>query len=772
MTAHSHHPPSSFSNISGQQARFRPESIEHAHTSDTLDTETLLNATGSLIVVLNRQGKIKRFNRTCETLTGYCEADVKGKGLWDVLIPQEERSAMQGLFQHLLNGQTNSYYECTWIGKGGDRHVIAWSNTVITQRLGRVEFVVASGIEVTEQRRHLRQLEGLYRQSHLLTEITQKVRQSIELEDILQTTVTEVQGLLGCDRVFILHATDPHPPPTEITSENSTAAPTVDEPIVLAAYACAASPTVSALPGEALLKKQWPHNPLLTRSYLKHYQQQSVSVLYPGAGPGTDTHLEDILNRFGVRSELAVPILIRETKTDTFWGLLVAHHCGTQSSKPVRQWSPLEIDLMQQLANQIGVAIHHAELLDNLETIVAERTAKLTTTNQQLAYEVEGHYRTGSALRRSEQQLKLITNALPALVAYIDSRHRYRFNNYAYETWYNIPYQQIKGRQISEIVSLEVYQHLLPHLEQAMGGEEVTFETEMVKASGDRLWVSISYIPDIQSGQVKGLFSLVSDISDRKATERMKDEFLSVVSHELRTPLTSVHGSLQLIATGKLGQLNATGQELIDIAISNTARLSRLLNDILDLERMGSGKVSMAPAKCLASDLIGSAIETMQTMADDYGITLTADTTPLPVWADPDHILQTLTNLLSNAIKFSPRDSSVLVSAYTSPTNHKNVEFSVKDQGRGIPTEKLETIFERFAQVDSSDARKRGGTGLGLAICREIVQQHNGRIWVKSIHGQGSTFYFTLFKPTASTPATSIPPTRSDTLPPTDNSLQ
>lgn len=369
-------------------------------------------------------------------------------------------------------------------------------------------------------------------------------------------------------------------------------------------------------------------------------------------------------------------------------------------------------------------------------------------------------------MRRHDHQMQRVVNALPALVGYIDTHHRYRFNNYAYELWYQLPYQQIKGRQVSDIVSLPVYRKMLPHLEQALLGETVSYELEMMKSSGQRVWASVSYIPDVQDNRVKGLFSLVHDISDRKATERLKDDFVSVVSHELRTPLTSVHGALKLIATGKLGQLDAQGKDLLSIALQNTERLTRLLNDVLDLERIESGHLRPLPVTCSVAKLIRQATDAMQAMANEHEITLVAPhlsqasapaassgpvsspTPPLQVYADPDQIIQTLTNLLSNAIRFSPKGASVTVEAQpTNPNAGRYVRFLVKDTGRGIPSNKLSTIFERFHQVDASDARERDGTGLGLAICREIVQQHQGRIWVRSVHGVGSTFYFTLPMP-------------------------
>jgi signal transduction histidine kinase len=133
--------------------------------------------------------------------------------------------------------------------------------------------------------------------------------------------------------------------------------------------------------------------------------------------------------------------------------------------------------------------------------------------------------------------------------------------------------------------------------------------------------------------------------------------------------------------------------------------------------------------------------ETVQAIADSAGITLCISPISARVWAAPDAIIQTLTNLLSNAIKFSPPNSTISLTAYPQPDC---LLFQVQDQGRGIPADKLETIFGRFQQVDVSDSRSKGGTGLGLAICQSIVQQHGGRIWVESTLEEGSTFYFTL----------------------------
>ncbi|MBI3795653.1 MAG: PAS domain S-box protein [Deltaproteobacteria bacterium] len=242
-------------------------------------------------------------------------------------------------------------------------------------------------------------------------------------------------------------------------------------------------------------------------------------------------------------------------------------------------------------------------------------------------------------------------------------------------------------------------------------------------------------------GKAIGVLAILRDITKRRAVDQMKDEFVSVVSHELRTPLTSIRGALGLLTSGLVGALPDKGQRMLEIALNNTDRLIRLINDILDIERMQSGKVTLQCKLCDAALLLGQAVDEMQAMADKAGVTLALAPQSLRLWADPDRLVQTLTNLLSNAIKFSPPGGTVSVRVVR---QDKEAICTVQDQGRGIPADKLETIFERFQQVDTSDARHKGGTGLGLAICRSIVQQHGGRIWVESRVGTGSTFSFTV----------------------------
>jgi len=244
--------------------------------------------------------------------------------------------------------------------------------------------------------------------------------------------------------------------------------------------------------------------------------------------------------------------------------------------------------------------------------------------------------------------------------------------------------------------------------------------------------------------QLIGYVGTVIDITESLAIEKMKNEFISIVSHELRTPLASIRGSLGLLAAGVLKNKPETAKQMLEIASNETERLVRLVNDILDLERFDSSEITIIKQCCDAQVLMRKSAEAVLSLAADKQIDLSILPSSATIWAESDRIVQLLVNLLSNAIKFSAPGSTVTVRV---DDLGGQVLFEVKDRGRGIPADKLETIFGRFQQVDASDSRQKGGTGLGLAICRSIVQQHGGRIWAESVVSEGSSFYFTLPAP-------------------------
>lgn len=238
-----------------------------------------------------------------------------------------------------------------------------------------------------------------------------------------------------------------------------------------------------------------------------------------------------------------------------------------------------------------------------------------------------------------------------------------------------------------------------------------------------------------------GSLLVFRDVTDRRAVEEMKSQFVATVSHELRTPLTSIRGSLGLLAGGVTGDLSDEARQMVGVAISNSERLMRLVNEILDMERIESGRVELEARGTDARSLATAATDGVAGMAQRHDVEIDAVTDAFPLHVDVDRIVQALTNILGNAIKFSPAGACVTLRTREADGE---VTFSVRDEGRGIPADKLGSVFERFQQVDSTDARDRGGTGLGLAITRSIVEQHGGRVWAESEFGRGSTFHIAL----------------------------
>ncbi len=563
-----------------------------------------------------------------------------------------------------------------------------------------------------------------HQRAELFAEVTLKIRQSLQLKEILRTTVSEVQRILQADRVLIY----------QVLPDRT--GKTISEAVL---------PEVQSILGSEFPEEVFPTD------YQTLYAQGRVQAIADVHDPkaGVAECLIEFVTQFGIKAKLIVPIVLNLTPspatsspTTQLWGLLIAHHC-----KAPHNWSEFELELMQQLADQIGIAISQGELLENLEEIVVMRTAELRQVNLDLQQEIADRQQAEDALRRSEEQLRLITNALPVLIAYVDASQCYQFNNQAYFDWLGQSPDQIQGKQLQDVWGADYYHRMQPWVNQVLAGEVVSYENEIQLVDGRDRSVSVTYIPhqvtDSEGNDhIQGFFALTSDISDRKAIERMKDEFISVVSHELRTPLTSIHSALKILATGRLGNLSQSGQQMLEIADENTDRLVRLVNNVLDLQRIESGAVTMDRSACNAAELMVTATEAMQAMAQQHNVELVTTPVSIPLWADVDYMVQALTNLLSNAIKFSLSHRTVWLTAQQIQTDQ--IQFQVRDEGPGIPPEHLETIFERFQQVDSSDSRKKGGTGLGLTICRKIIEQHGGKIWAESVMGEGSRFIFTL----------------------------
>ena len=239
-----------------------------------------------------------------------------------------------------------------------------------------------------------------------------------------------------------------------------------------------------------------------------------------------------------------------------------------------------------------------------------------------------------------------------------------------------------------------------------------------------------------------GIVEIARDITESKRQEQLKNEFVATVSHELRTPLTSILGSVGFLAGGAAGSLSDPVSRLLKIAHDNCQRLVRIVNDILDIDKLESGKMDYDLKPVDVRDLVREVIQANQSFAAEYGVSIDLDESRgrAAVIADPDRLAQVITNLLSNAIKFSPRNGEVNIAIETADDL---ISVSIRDHGPGIPADYRDRIFDKFVQVDATDQRKKGGTGLGLSIVKQIVDQLNGTICVEPAPDEGTVFKLT-----------------------------
>lgn len=300
-----------------------------------------------------------------------------------------------------------------------------------------------------------------------------------------------------------------------------------------------------------------------------------------------------------------------------------------------------------------------------------------------------------------------------------------------------------RNKPVKNFITKDDYQMLKLRVEAIETGPQRRVVWEAEAQSGITYEISLEYCKP--EGDEARIVAMYRDITQRKIAEKAKNEFIATISHELRTPLTSMKGALGLAASGAAGEMSEKVGKLVNLASTNCERLNLLINDILDLEKIESGKMSFNMEPCDLGQLVGEALEANEHYANQFGVSFTGTFSDEPgmfmTLGDRGRLRQVLDNLMSNAAKFSPKGSEILISV----SAYKNrMRISVRDYGCGIPAKAQATIFDKFTQADSSDTRAKGGTGLGLAIARQIVEHHSGRLFFVSEEGAGTEFFVDL----------------------------
>ncbi len=369
---------------------------------------------------------------------------------------------------------------------------------------------------------------------------------------------------------------------------------------------------------------------------------------------------------------------------------------------------------------------------------------ELSRLNNELVTSQRDLAQRNAELARRERDLRGIYASLADGIVIFTPEGVIELINRAAERIFGYP----EGKLLGQSISVLIPDHLRP---TDAAGTRKFLETgePSLPAMRDRCWPALRHdgsiidvefsIAELQRDSGPRLVAVVRDVSQRAALERMKGEFISTVSHELRTPLTSINGSMGLLAGGVAGELPPAARKLVDIASQNCARLIRLVNDILDLEKMDSGRMVFDPSEVEAGELLKDVVAATEGYARVYGVSLKLDVhEPVQLFLDSQRLHQAVTNFVSNAVKYSPRDQPVEISL-TRRAGFARIE--VRDHGPGIPEEFRSRIFGKFSQAEGVDHRKKSGTGLGLCISKGIAERMGGTVGYETQVGFGTTFF-------------------------------
>ncbi|MCC5607446.1 response regulator [Nostoc sp. CHAB 5834] len=540
------------------------------------------------------------------------------------------------------------------------------------------------------------QLQQQIERERLTRQISQQIHQSLELDQILQTTVTEVRQFLQTDRVIV----------SQLDYDGN--GTVVAESVV----------------GEwqAILSTKI-YDPCFAESCIEGYQQGRVmakSDIYDGSL--APCHVE-FLAQFQVQANLVVPIL----RDEHLWGLLIAHHCTAP-----RSWQLMEIELLQQLAVHLGIALQQANAYAQLE-------------------------------QRSEARYRAIVEDQTDLIARYLADSTIQFVNGAYCRYFGLKPEEIIGKSFQPVIFAED-REMVTRLVNSMSAENPTITIEnRVVINGEIRWTQwINRMIFNQQGQCTEFQSVGRDITKLKEAEaqlrlssehislanaelaraaRLKDEFLANMSHELRTPLNSILGLSEALLEEVFGSLTAKQSQFLQTIQQSGQHLLELINDILDLSKIESGKMEIELRPVSLYSVCQSSLNFVKEQARQKQIHLTCeiDETITEIEADERRLVQVLVNLLTNAVKFTP-DGGCVKFQIRMNSLQQAVEFRVTDNGIGIAPENLNLIFQPFIQLDSSLSRHYTGTGLGLSIIQRIVDLHGGSVYVESELGRGSCF--------------------------------